>query len=271
MSGREPAAARKEKPQPVLAPWATRIAASPYPGYRPPHHRRSTTSGADDHPESSPRLAIAAPTIVAQSVMAAVARIKADAVPSTEFRGKARDVRRQLITWRERYDPVMAEIATGAQKAYAGRTTTIPLRLLESTKVRWRALGRDACLFQSIELTGRHLRIQDVRFVASGAVHAPDPRMPHLEEHDTQAFCAMEFRLELKKREPRLTSRVMFGCALDADQPPLGFSYCGIRKSRYPMPFLRNRGSPRYEARTTSAGSLPWPPDRRAAPPPHTE
>jgi hypothetical protein len=148
--------------------------------------------------------------------MTAVARIKADAVPSAEFRGKARDVRRQLITWRERYDTVMAEIATDAQKAYAGRTTTIPLRLLESTKVRWRALGRDACLFQSIELTGRHLRIQDVRFVASGAVHAPDPRMPHLEEHDTQAFCAMEFRLELKKREPRLASRVMFGCALDA-------------------------------------------------------
>jgi hypothetical protein len=38
--------------------------------------------------------------------------------------------------------------------------------------------GRDGCLAQSIELSGRTLRIRDVRFVASGAQHDPDPRMP---------------------------------------------------------------------------------------------
>ena len=57
----------------------------------------------------------------------------------------------------------------------------------------------EGCLSQSIELSGRVLRIRDVRFVASAAQHAPDPRM---EQQDSQAFCAMENSLVLKKREP---------------------------------------------------------------------
>ena len=39
-------------------------------------------------------------------------------------------------------------------------------------------------------MSGRTLRIRDVRFVASSAQHAPDPHMPHIEQQDNQAFCA---------------------------------------------------------------------------------
>jgi hypothetical protein len=40
--------------------------------------------------------------------------------------------------------------------------------------------------------------------------------MPHQEQHDRQAFCAVEHVMVLGKRKPVITTKVRFGMALDA-------------------------------------------------------
>jgi hypothetical protein len=86
--------------------------------------------------------------------MAVLAADSCHAVPGAEFLGKARKVRRRVHVWAQRDHPLMFKIATDAQKAYLHRTTPAPLSLLETTALRWKALGREGCLSQSVILNG---------------------------------------------------------------------------------------------------------------------
>jgi hypothetical protein len=58
--------------------------------------------------------------------------------------------------------------------------------------------------------------------VASAARHAPDPRMPDLEEEDTQAFCALAHRLVLTKRELSQDDLIKEMAVLAKISPPAG-------------------------------------------------
>jgi hypothetical protein len=106
----------------------------------------------------------------------------------------------------------MLQIARDAQKIYNHRTTTVPLSLLETTAARWRAIGREACLCQSVVLDGRDLRISDVRLSAATGQHF-DPRYP-VEEKNEPAFCALTNQLHLQKRKLHADARILFGCTM---------------------------------------------------------
>lgn len=140
------------------------------------------------------------------------------AEPSAEFMGRARALRRQLIAWQTRYDPLMAKIATEVSQAWWRRSASLPLREMERIASRWRAIGSDeGCLSQSVELgAGRRLSIKDVRFVASECKRDYDPRMPRQKERDAQVFCTVENVVVLGKQKPCITTKVVFGITLDA-------------------------------------------------------
>jgi hypothetical protein len=107
----------------------------------------------------------------------------------------------------------MLKIARDAQKAYSGRTTNVPLSILENTATRWRALGRENCLSQEIKLNGRDLRISDTRLMAAIGDH-PDPRYPAPEKEP--AFAAFANFLHLGKKQMNAGAPVTFGIAMTA-------------------------------------------------------
>jgi hypothetical protein len=126
-----------------------------------------------------------------------------------EFRGLARAARTRFMAWAEVAGPKMRAIEAYTAAAYKSRTTTVPLRTLQSVVERWRAISLEGCLSQSINLTGRNLTISDVRATASTATNETWDGTEH-------GICIIANSLRCRKAQVVWQAPILAGCSLHA-------------------------------------------------------
>jgi hypothetical protein len=126
-----------------------------------------------------------------------------------EFRGLARAARQRFLVAALETGPLMKAIVEAAQAQYRGRTTNVPLRLVQSVAARWADISRAGCLSQTIVLDRRTLEISDIRVTGSTATS------PTWDGNEI-GICIIRNNLQMKKTGMVWIAPILAGVSLHA-------------------------------------------------------